>query len=195
MAHGEPQPATLSPAEVATAIRALPPAGWSRLDRIAGYYARACSWEPADLRQEAFARALTGDRRCPVGVDVIRFLAQVMRSIASDSQKADKRKATQVGCTELHVVALDEVVGSLGSPSPTPEAALIEEEEEARFKRAVVEFFEDNLAAQMIVEGDLEGMEAEEIRSVVGLDKKAYATARRFIRRHLDKVYAKGGKP
>ena len=106
MAPGEPQPATLSPAEVAAAIRALPAAGWYRLDRIAAYYARACQLEAADLRQEAFVRALTGGRRCPVGVDVVRFLGEAMRSIASDARKADKRKAAQAGCTELHVVTL-----------------------------------------------------------------------------------------
>lgn len=190
MAPGEPQPNTLSPAEVAAAIRALPPAGWSRLDRIAEYYAGACSLEAADLRQEAFARALAGDRRCPVGVDVVRFLGQVMRSIASDARKAEKRKAAQAGGTGLHVVSLDDgdLVDSITCSSPTPEDELSAEEEATRVKRAILDRFADDLIAQTIVEGDMEGMEAEDIRSVTGLDKTAYASARRLIRRRLNKI-------
>ena len=165
MAPGEPQPATLPPAEVATAIQALPAAGWYRLDRIAAFYARACPLEAGDLRQEAFVRALTGTRECPIGVDVVRFLGEAMRSIASDSAKADKRKAAQAGGTELHFATLNdaEEIESIVSPSPTPEAALIAEEA-ARIKHAILDLFADDLVAQTIVEGDMEGMEAEEIR-------------------------------
>lgn len=197
MAPGEPQPATLSSAEVAATIRSLSPAGWHRLGRIAEYYAHACSLEAADLRQEAFARALAGDRRCPVGVDVVHFLGQVMRSIASDARKVDKRKAAQVGRSVLHVVSLDdgEQVDSIVSSLPTPEEEVIAEDEAARIKRAVLDLFADDLVAQTILEGDMEDMEAEEIRSITGLDKTEYASARRLIRRRLNKTYDEGGKP
>src|SRR5580692_5196253 len=104
MSPGEPQPATLSPVEVAAAILALPAAGWYRLDRIAAYYARACPLEADDLRQAALVRALAGTRQCPIGVDVVRFLGEAMRSIASDSVKAAKRKATQADGTALYLV-------------------------------------------------------------------------------------------
>jgi RNA polymerase sigma-70 factor (ECF subfamily) len=195
MSPGEPQnSATLSPAEVAAAIRALPAAGWYRLDRIAAYYARACPLEADDLRQEALVRALTGTRQCPIGVDVVRFLGEAMRSMASDSVKADKRKATQAGGTGLHLVTLEdaEAIDSIVSPSATPEAALIAEEEAARIRQAILDLFADDVVAQTIVEGDMEGMEAEEIRNLTGLDKTAYASARRLIRRRIDKAFPEG---
>jgi len=197
MASGEPQPATLPPAEVAAAIRALPAAEWYRLDRIAEYYARACSLDANDLRQEAFVRAVSGDRRCPIGVDVVRFLGQAMRSIASDARKAGNRRAAQAGCTELHFVSLTDgdTTGQVASPSPTPEAALIAEEAAALIKHAILHLFADDLVAQTIVEGDMEGMEAEEIRSLTGLDKTAYASARRLIRCRIDRAFPEGWKP
>ena len=43
------------------------------------------------FRQEAFQRVLDGNRRCPRDIDVLRFLAGVMRSIASDWCKARRR--------------------------------------------------------------------------------------------------------
>jgi len=173
MPPGEPQPATLSPGEVAASIRALPAAVWYRLDRIAAYYARACPLEADDLRQEALDRALTGTRKCPIDVDVVRFLSEAMRSIASDSVKAQKRKATQAGGTGSSLVTLEdaEAINSIVSPSATPEAALIAEEEAGRIRHAILDLFADDVVAQTIVEGDMEGMEAEEIRNLIGLDK------------------------
>jgi DNA-directed RNA polymerase specialized sigma24 family protein len=153
-----------------------------------------CPLEADDLRQEALVRALTGTRQCPIGVDVVRFLGEAMRSIASDSVKADKRKATQAGGTELHVVTLEdaEAIDSIVSPSATPEAAVIAEEEEARIRHAILDLFADEVVAQTIVEGDMEGMEAEEIRNLTGLDKTAYASARRLVRRRIDKAFPDG---
>jgi len=196
MPPGEPQPATLSPAEVAASIRALPAAAWYRLDRIAAYYARACPLEADDLRQEALDRALTGIRKCPIDVDVVRFLGEAMRSVASDSVKAQKRKATQAGGTGLSLVTLEdaEAINSIVSPSATPEAALIAEEEARRIRHAILDLFADDVVAQTIVEGDMEGMEAEEIRNLIGLDKTAYASSRRLIRRRIDKAFPEGWK-
>lgn len=40
----------------------------------------------------AFVRTREGSRHCPRGVDIVRFLAEAMRSIASDALKLQKRK-------------------------------------------------------------------------------------------------------
>jgi hypothetical protein len=43
--------------------------------------------------------------------------------------------------------------------------------------------------------GELDGLEAEEIRVVCGLDKTAYATVRRRIRRTIDREFPRGWQP
>src|SRR6266545_1988062 len=71
--------------EIESAIDALTPADWVRLEKIAYLiarrYAHISRVEPQDLRQEALIRALD-TRNCPTNVDIIRFLAEAMRSIA-----------------------------------------------------------------------------------------------------------------
>jgi DNA-directed RNA polymerase specialized sigma24 family protein len=111
--------------------------------------------------------------------------------------KAAKRKATQADGTALYLVTLEdaEVIDSIVSPSATPEAAVIAEEEAVRIRHAILDLFADDVVAQTIVEGDMEGMEAEEIRNLTGLDKTAYASARRLIRRRIDKAFPEGWKP
>jgi len=82
--------------ELEDAIRAFTDAQWARLRKVAVHYAPVAGCEEDDLLQEAFRRALDGERKCHVSVDPVRFLAEAMRSIADgDFQKA-KRQPTLV---------------------------------------------------------------------------------------------------
>lgn len=174
MPPGEPAHPTLSVSAVAAAIRGLPDAGWIRLRKAARYYARVCSFEPDDLLQEALTRAVAGERRCPAHVDVIRFLAEAMHSIASDDAKAAKRQvAAQTKRPELRLVpATDDDDGDpLAPPSPSPEADLAGRQEAARIKVAFLRLFDDDLIAQTIIEGAMEEMDGQDIRALTGLAK------------------------
>ena len=198
MPSDQPEHASLSRTEIAEAIRGLPKAGWHRLRKIACVYARTSPLEADDLLQEALSRAIAGTRQCPARVDVVRFLAEAMRSIASDSVKgAQRQQEAQAGHSVLRLVPSvgDEDADPLADYSPTPEEALAAEQEAARIKGAVLRLFDDDLIAQTIIEGDMEDMEAEEIRALTCLDKVAFASKRRFIRRRIDQAFSKGGKP
>ena len=198
MPHGDPERAALSAAEVAAAIRDLPEAGWHRLRKIARFRSRICPMEADDLLQTAFTRALSGERRCPAHVDVIRFLDEAMRSIASDSVKtAHRQEEAQSRRAGLRLVAPgdDETMDILTGPPPSPEAVLASEQEATRIKNAILRLFDDDLTAQTIIEGDMEEMEAEEIRALADLNKVEYATKRRFIRRRIDQAVSQRWKP
>ena len=195
MSPGEPERASLSLADLTTAIRNLPEAGWHKLRKIAGAYARACPMKADDLLQEACMRALSGDRHCPTHVDVVRFLSEVMRSIASDCVKGARREQEAgAGNPMLRLVRSDagEDVITMAQDSQTPEGALAAEQEASRIKNAVLSLFEDDLIARTIVEGDMEEMGAEEIRSLTELDKVTYASIRRRIRRRIDQAFPHG---
>lgn len=62
-------------------------------------------------------------------------------------------------------------------------------------RREIIALFDDDLEAQTIAEGTMDGMEGEELRSCTGLDEKAFATKRRLVRRRIDKAFPKGRKP
>jgi DNA-directed RNA polymerase specialized sigma24 family protein len=193
MLRGEPVGDFLSPAEIGAALEVLPEAGWIRLRKVANALSRHRLVDADDLLQTAFTRALEGSRRCPREVDVIRFLAEAMRSIASDGLKALSRRR------ELRLVPATSE-GDLPpfdppDSQPTVEERLAAEQEANRIRAAVLALFDDDLIAQTIIEGDMEQMEAEELRHLTGLDKIAYASKRRLIRRRPENAFPKGWKP
>jgi hypothetical protein len=77
--------------ELADAIRGFSEADWGRLRKVAAAYARGRLIEADDLLQETFRRALSGRRKCPAHITVVKFLAETMRSIAhGDKEKIEK---------------------------------------------------------------------------------------------------------
>jgi len=193
---GEPLPmsvpdtvSSLTQDEVADAIRSLPPAGWARLLRVAQTYSCNRPIDPKDLLQEAFLRAL-GSRHCPRDVEIIRFLTEAMRSIAWDVVKEVRRRPPPL---PLHDKSGALVIDP-PDRRPTAEWQLASEQEAGRFKQAVISIFEDDVVAQVTVEGIMEGMEGAELQELTGLDVKGLATKRRMIRRRIDNTFPEGWK-
>ena len=177
-------------AEIAAAIRALSPAQWARLRAIAGHYrALGCPMEAKDLLQEAFRRALD-ERNCPVSVDIVRFLDQAMRSIKDGELKRAKRRPVLVSPPPPG-----------GEPTQVPEpidpvpnaeewlAAADEDGVRERKRQEVIGLFADDLAAQVIVEGIMEGTRGEDLRALTDLDPTGYESKRRLIRRRIEKRF------
>src|SRR5262249_43568923 len=154
-----------------------------RLEKIARRLSRNGPPEWEDLVQMALTRALDGTRRCPREVDLVRFLAEAMRSIASDSAKARKRKPelrlvpkTGGGDNDDGFTEFD-----FADPSPNAEETLAEEQELDLIRGHVIALFGEDLIAQTIIEGEMDGMEAHELQELTNLDPTAYASKRRFI--------------
>lgn len=189
----QPAPAALDAAEVRVVIEALPPAGWLRLNKIARTLGRHAGIEPTDLLQEAFRRVLDGTRRCPREVDVQRFLAGVMRSIASDWSKARKRWQRLV--LVAPAAMLETVVLQARDLRRDPLDRLIAEEEASRLIVALRGLFTDDAVALTLLEGMLEGLEGEALRALTGLSETEFASKRRLIRRRIDKAFPKDPSP
>ena len=79
----------LTPEELITVMGQFGQPEWNRLKRASEFYARDARMLAADLRQEAYLRALDGRRKCRVGWDVIAFLIGVMKSMVSAERDAD----------------------------------------------------------------------------------------------------------
>lgn len=191
MSTTEPALDHLSADDISAAIELITDADWVRLKKVALRYGQFVGLEADDVLQIALTRALEGRRKCPHKVDMVRFLAEVMRSVASDHVKAERRKP------ELRLVsklsANDDLVEyDFPDPGPDAEDTLVNEQEAERILKQVLALFEDDLIAQTIIEGHAEDMEARELRELTGLDKKAYASKRRLIRRRIDSAFSKG---
>lgn len=183
----------LSREEIEQAIRTLPEAGMVRLRRIATACCPGRPQDAKDLLQEAFARALSGSRKCPRHVDVVRFLAEAMHSISSDAAKERQRHP------ELQAVSLFASDGMLALDPPdcsaNAEQQLASDGEVKRITRAIVALFDDDPVAQVMVEGIMEDMEGEQLRELAGLTKLAFASKRRLIRRRIEQAYPDGCVP
>lgn len=180
----------LSATELEEAISSLPDAALIRLNKVAQRYCLGLI-DPDDLLQEAFLCALDGRRNCPRDVDVVRFLAEAIRSLASNHFKSLKRKS------ELFIISSaddDDQQFDPVSDKPNPEQAFISDQEAAAINSSILALFKDDEIAQIIIEGDMEGMDPNEIYELTGLDKTAFASKRRLIRRRIDKAYPKGWK-
>ena len=172
----------MSPEEIAQAIDALSNADWVRLKKVAQYYSRpAVSAE--DLLQEVFARALAGDRTCPEGVDVVRFLAEAMRSIADGEQEKSRE-----------LVAFDGDDGAALPASADMETEMASAEQYEAILGQILSLFEDDPVAKEIVDGITAEFTAEELRELTGLDQRAYNSKRRLMRRRIDKRFPEGWK-
>jgi DNA-directed RNA polymerase specialized sigma24 family protein len=174
-------------AEIAAAIRGLSPAQWARLRAIAGHYrALGCPMEAKDLLQEAFRRALD-ERNCPVHVDIVRFLDLAMRSIRDGELKRAKRRPVLI--CGLPLAGEDAPIPEPLDPAPRLLTADDEAGVRERKRQEVIGLFADDPAAQVIVEGIMEGMRGEDLRALTDLDPTAYESKRRLIRRRIEKRF------
>lgn len=186
---------TRSRDEVAAAIRAFTPADWARLKRVAAKYAFARPISSEDLIQEAFMRALD-TRVCPSDIDVVKFLAEIIRSVADGEADKVEHKAKLVPIANTG--GSDDLVYDIADEAANAEACLVEAEHAERCIAAhagLVALFDDDPTAQLILEGMMDDMAGEELRELTGLDKVAYDSKRKAIRRKIAKHYPNGWKP
>jgi RNA polymerase sigma-70 factor (ECF subfamily) len=173
-------PQTGTPEEVRAALLGLSSADSVRLKQIAKLRAPRTGMEWTDLLNEAFARALGGQRQWPIGVPFVAFIAQTMRSIASDERSSSD-----------FVVSLDEVQADEGlgrsdgeltpSTDVTPERELSAKQQLGQ----VQALFEDDPVSLAILVATAEDMAPDAIQNQLGLSAKQYASALRKIRRRL----------
>lgn len=160
----------------------------AKLVKAAGRLAAGTEYAPGDLLSEAVVRALDGSRLCPRNVPPIAFLWNVMRSIASTAWEAEARAPT------VEAISLADGDGgvAIADAARSPEELVIAKDDYTKRVDALQRVFEDDQEALLVIMGELDGMTAEEIRSVTGLSETAYATIRRRIRRALDRAYPEG---
>jgi DNA-directed RNA polymerase specialized sigma24 family protein len=171
---------TATPGEVRAALLGLSSADSVRLKQIAKLRAPGTGMEWADLLNEAFARAMGGQRQWPIGVPFVAFIAQTMRSIASDERSSRD-----------FVVSLDEVQADEGpgrsdgeltpSTDVTPERELSAKQQLGQ----VQALFKDDPVSLAILVATAEEMAPDAIQKQLGLSATQYASALRKIRRRL----------
>jgi len=188
---GLAEDAVLSVTEVTDRIKNLSDADLLRLKKASQYLSFGGARPPSELLQEAIFRALSGTRRCRSRHATVPFLYGTMRSIASADRKAQGR-SPELSLVPKHDSSVAVTILDGVDPRLSPEELLLKEEASSELKNAILPLFDDDLIAQMLAEGMIEGMEGQELRDFTGLSMKDFATKRRFVRRRIDKAFPNG---
>ncbi|MBL8552256.1 MAG: hypothetical protein JNJ73_19865 [Hyphomonadaceae bacterium] len=148
----------------------------SQLDDASNVLAlRAAGWKGEDLLQEAAERTLAGRRRWPAHVQIVAYLVKAMQSIIfAERKKALSRRANLKGKIDPDYSAVTD-------------ATQTQDDVEARLRAEITEAFKRHPNALKVALGTLEGLVGEELREFTGLDPTSYASARRQMRRDLER--------
>ena len=186
MAKKGPVVATLTPQELEAAIQSLSKVDMARLHRAARMFSQLLLWEPEDLLQEAFLRALRHSRRCPRDLEVVHFLIKTMKGIASDEKKKATRKAKRE--------ARQTLASDMAAAAASAEKQLGNWQEAQRMRAALKQLFADEPLAQIILEDFFAGVSPEQTQKRAGITRNRYASERKKIRRRIRRL-PKGWKP
>lgn len=149
----------------------------AQLARLRCLGAVGLEWQ--DLLHEAFIRMLDGRRRWPRDVPFVAFMAQTMRSIASETRQADM---VEFGALEEH-----EARGEQGAAHALAGTDITPEREMAgrQMLLEIEALFADDAIGLAVLEGLARGDPAGEMQMQLGLDPTTYASTLRRIRRRL----------
>ncbi len=172
-------------------LASLSDADCLRLRNAARYLSGPTRYTPEELINQALHNALAGDRQYKPEVDLITFLFMTMRSLVSSDCKSQSRHPNISLDAQTHDSSKT-LLEKLQNPYPSPEDIVETEKKLSFIKQTILDLFDDNLVAQTVVEGIMEEMPPKEIQELTGLDPKGYASARRLIRRRIDKAFPKG---
>ncbi len=133
-----------------------------------------------DLLNEALDRVLSGRRHWPSDVPLPAFLSQVMRSIASQWRREDRREPLREDETDR---VLEEERHNPGTDYEMDDLI-------AQMRRALA----DDPAALGVLDHVLADSDRAEAQVALGMDATQYDTARRRMVRHLFETFHQGWK-
>jgi RNA polymerase sigma-70 factor (ECF subfamily) len=160
--EGDDEPRFARSAAAARAIATLGQADLRRLELIARARAQglpAMEWR--DLLQESIIRTLEGSRRWPLGIPLVVFLAQTMRSIASDVRRRPS----------------EDYPGDTSTIQPVDDAHLKMEADHQL--RDIVRHFQNDTAVRDLISGLQNGETALETQKRCGLSASEFDAARK----------------
>lgn len=184
--HGSAKTDALTVIEVTERLTLLmeTPASLKRLHLYGGRLAY-CGLKPEDLLQEALVRLLSGERRWPIGIDVVQVVSGAMQSIAS----AAYRKSRQIPVLQLVPSHGDgEEIEYDGIETVTPEQVLADKQD----LEAVKALFNADEVAAAVLDGVAAGFEGAELCELASIDSAQLATVRKRISRRLQSEFPRG---
>lgn len=210
MVPEDPPVGLATPDEVIQAIESLSPADHLRLIKAARICIGGTDYkEPMEILNEAFTRTLNGavdgpghKRRWQRKVEFVAFLIVTMEGLASDSR--DSALQTKTAHLEGMVPeggTVEQVLGGLGHTHAEALTQVLDDEDDARRAAKaqealtlIYDHFADDQEVLWIIEGLKDDTPPAEVRRLSGMTQTQYETAKRRIRRAMEKLFS-GKRP
>jgi DNA-directed RNA polymerase specialized sigma24 family protein len=179
--------------QIEDAIEGLTDADWARLRKMA--YANLWGTrmdDPEELINETFERLISGGRTWNMDMAFVPWMRSAMKSVADGLRN---RKATKLVATATDLADdcdPDTAPEVFGSEETTPLDLVLTEEARtmAEAKLARIEaHFKGNQTIELILMGIEDGLRPEEVREIGGLTLTQYESARKQLRRGLDRLF------
>jgi DNA-directed RNA polymerase specialized sigma24 family protein len=161
---------------------------WRELDVYAWRHSNRFI-ESRDLLQEAMSRCFKKlkPRRCPVDVSVLVFLKGVMRSIANQAWEDGVKQ--QPPTTAF--VDAGELTDTLPDANLSSEEYIAREQDAAAKIRMIVALFAKDAGCLTVLEGRMNGLSVEELRTLIPPSDK-YENIQLRIDRRIAKAFPDG---
>jgi DNA-directed RNA polymerase specialized sigma24 family protein len=184
MTDGDDHSRHRSPEDLRSFIETMPDQVLARLTAVAARLARTADWTTSqDLLHSAFLAAISGDRKCPVDVEPLKFLMGAMRSILDN----ERGKNSWVDSIDLEDDQHQHLVADLETPERLQERldSILE------LKDALSKEFSEDDRPFFVFECRMEGLSRPEIRDLLGMQQTEFESLERRLRRFMTKHFPK----
>ncbi|AWB21801.1 hypothetical protein DA075_13450 [Methylobacterium currus] len=179
-----------SPEEFGAACRSLSRDDRKKLGAIAKRLCGGTTLNPDDLLNEAICRTLLGTRQCDRELNVVAYLAGVMRSLASHERDKQNRSVSTDDAEKVDAHMRARLGGMPKAGSA--EDAIIDAQERARIIEEVFEMFRDQPKELAVLEALRDELAGKALRERTGLAQGDLDYAKKRIRNALSLRYPKG---
>lgn len=174
----------LDPQAFRRRLQELDDSALMRLYKKARIYTWKTGMDPEDLLHEAIARTLAGGRSCPEHVDTSTYLCNAMLSIASTARERRDREIEDSAADDESGDRAAVIAASAKAGDPTVRHAKAADS----LKRLEAAFAGDTQAEAVII-GLANQWTPAEIQEVGEMDETQYHSARRRVRRTLERRF------
>lgn len=189
MSSPDSDDAGLSPDEIRGILGQFSKADLVRLKRIAIRYSDGTSMDADDLASEAITKVIAGERVWPRDMAAIPFLANAMRSLAWATRQRDENDPLEAS-EDIH--APSAAAADVSDPAGSAEQILTRSRNLKEIQQQLLDLFDDDEEAELILIGIFDDCSADEIRSIANMDETTYNSARRRMRRKINKAFPEG---
>lgn len=178
--------------QIEQALRALTDADFRSLRKFASQHLWKTSIDnPDELINETIRRLADGDRKWPTNIPFDFFLKNAMRSVADGIRGLKHQTDEGLAADDCGDEAGDPM-DAFASEALTPEETLLKEEARRKASESleiIYGHFEGDPQATCILMGIEDGLKAEEVREIGDMSLTQYETARKRLRRGIERLF------